>query len=193
MKKRVLIGAALLAGVWVLVAWLYRAAGALAQTPEKIIAYVGANPVAGRSAEEREAIVREVARRVNMLDFEQREAWREREGGLEDPLFFESLNADEQVLLIELTMDVTFKKMMEAFNKMDPQRRREIVDRALEDMEDDGRVELDRRRLEELDAGLYEKMVATGLEAFYSEANAETKMDLAPLLERMQRRMRSGR
>jgi hypothetical protein len=44
-------------------------------------------------------------------------------------------------------------------------------------------------RLEEADPAIAEKITEAGLKAYYEEANAETKLDLAPLLEEMQRSM----
>ena len=46
------------------------------------------------------------------------------------------------------------------------------------------------RRLEEEDKKVFENVVEKGLGAYYEEANADTKMDLAPLMEEMQQRMR---
>lgn len=90
-------------------------------------------------------------------------------------------------------MDAGFRRLMEAFNGMSPERRREIVDRTLRDLErDEGRDDV-REELERLDPELYDKMVSTGLEAFYRDADADVKMDLAPVLERMQDRIRRGR
>ena len=44
-------------------------------------------------------------------------------------------------------------------------------------------------RLEEADPGVAEKITEAGLKAYYEDASAETKIDLAPLLEEMQRSM----
>ena len=44
-------------------------------------------------------------------------------------------------------------------------------------------------RLEEADPEIADKITQAGLKAYYEDANAETKLDLAPLLEEMQRSM----
>jgi hypothetical protein len=72
--------------------------------------------------------------------------------------------------------------MMDAFNKMDPEKRKRMVDRALDDMKKRAGEEPQR----DADDPHIGKIVNEGLRSFYSEANAEVKMDLAPLIEQMQ-------
>lgn len=198
----VVAGLGAVALIWGAVWVTLTVAGRFEPTPEKVARFVENHPVEGRSPAEREEIVRQVARRINQLDFEQRREWRGRRGdgdardrpgfGGGDP-FFDSLTDEEKVLFIELTMDAGFQRMMEAFNAMTPERRRQFVDRTLRDLErDEGRDDA-REELEKLDPDLYDKMVSSGLEAFYRDADADVKMDLAPVLERMQDRIRRGR
>ena len=48
-------------------------------------------------------------------------------------------------------------------------------------------------RLEREEPEVYNRIVNEGLEAYYREASAETKRDLAPLMEEMQRQMQDPR
>ena len=74
----------------------------------------------------------------------------------------------------------------ERLNAMDREERRRIVERSLRQMKQD-RDNPDR--LEERDPELAERIAEAGLQAYYSEATVETKIDLAPLLEEMQATM----
>jgi hypothetical protein len=78
---------------------------------------------------------------------------------------------------------------MVAFNKMEPEKRKEFVDRAL--------AEVKKRQGEAPPAGwnekLVQKIVNQGLNTFYAEASANAKLDLAPLIEQMQRNLQSLR
>jgi len=52
----------------------------------------------------------------------------------------------------------------------------------------------ERGDLEERDPEIVEKIAEAGFKAYYTEASAETKIDLAPLMEEMQGAMgRMGR
>ncbi len=190
-QRLLLIAALVLVGVWGAVWAVGRIADSIEMTPEKIIAYVREHPLPEGDPGERREIILEVAERVNALPFDRRREFREGEAGEEG--FYASLRDGEKILFIESTMDTTFKKMMQSFNAMTPERRREVVDRALSDIDNESGRDRGREELDALDPELYDRMVASGLEAFYQSASADTKMDLAPVLEKMQQRVRAGR
>ena len=189
--KMVFRAVAILVVVWVVVLVLVEMAARRVPTPENIQRYIEGNPLEEKSQGEREAVVREVARQVNGLSYEQRDDFRDGEGPRpEENAFLARLTDTEKVMFIELTMDETFKKMMERFNAMEPDDRQSLVDKTLRDLKREGIREEGREWLEGLDPELYSKLVATGLESFYEDADANTKIDLAPLIEKMDERMR---
>ena len=171
-----------LAAIWVVaggIVWLARSARA---TPESVVKYVEAHPVAGKSPAERDAVLHKLADQLNALEYDQR---REVRMSHKLDLIFRNLTPEEQGKFIDLTMPAGFKQMMEAFNKMEPAKRKAIVDRALEDMRKRGESE----QPPPPDDPNMRKIVDAGLHSFYSDASAETKLDLAPVIEQMQRNL----
>ena len=156
-------------------------------TPESLRRYVETHPLEGQSEHERAKRIEAVADRLNGLEFEARQEMR---GGRRLDGFFKSLTPAEQMRFLDLTLPAGFKQMMEAFNKMEPEKRKKFVDKALEEMK---QHEGENPEMpEKLDANA-EKMINQGLKSFYSEASAETKMDLSPLLEQMQKNLQGLR
>ena len=43
-----------------------------------------------------------------------------------------------------------------------------------------------------MDDGMSQRVIDQGLKSFYTDANADTKLDLAPLIEQMQRNLQGG-
>ena len=177
----------LLAAVWLVVGGIMMWARSAKPSPESIAKYLDTHPLEGRSPTERKEVIETFASQLTRLDFDQR-----REARIEKrpDQFFKFLTPEEQAHFIDLTVPSGFKQMMEALNKMSPAKRAEFVARALSDM---------RRERDEggepppkLDDPNVQKIVNTGLKSFFSEASPETKLDLAPLIEEMQRNL-SGR
>ncbi len=170
---------ALLVGVWLLVAGVIFVARSAKPTPESVVRYAEEHPVEGKTPAERERIMRKLANELNQLDYDQR---REVRMGKRLEVFFKSLQPQEQSHFIDLTFPAGFRKMMDSFNKMTPQKRKQFVERTLADMRRRGAEEEPPRP----DDPNVQKIIAQGLHSFYSEASAETKLDLAPLVEQMQ-------
>ena len=78
---------------------------------------------------------------------------------------------------------------MHAFNEMTPEKGREILKQAQQELEEQDGGQLRAGRLKDDDGEVYERIVKDGLRAYYQDASAETKLDLAPLMEEMQQWM----
>jgi len=76
--------------------------------------------------------------------------------------------------------------MMQSFNEMERGERKQIVERSLKRMQEQNGGP---GRIEEADPAVAEKITEAGLKSYYEDASAETKIDLAPLLEEIQRSM----
>jgi len=72
---------------------------------------------------------------------------------------------------------------------MNPVQRQKFVDKALADMK---QREGDRPKDEQLDANA-KKIMEQGFKTFYSSASVEVKMDVAPLIEQIQRNLQERR
>ncbi len=132
-------------------------------------------------AEERENEIRRIADMVNRLDFEERQKNRENQSA-ED--FFRKLDAREKNLFVDLTIVETMGRFMEALDQMPPEQRKEFVQKGLSEIQE-GRTEADMARAQEMDEDLLTKISEEGMRAYFNEASADTKLDLAPLMEAM--------
>ncbi|MEP6671151.1 MAG: hypothetical protein ABJF10_18465 [Chthoniobacter sp.] len=174
--------------IWAVVGGVIYWAHSVKPTPESVMRYLEEHPVANASPEDRSKTVEKIAKDLNQLPYEER-----REVRMSRKLnkFFRGLPADEQTRFLDLTLPTGFKQMMDALNKMTPEKRKEFVNKALADVKkhegDD--VPEDKRNL---DAN-GQKMIDQGFRSFYSDASAETKMDVAPLIEQLQKNLQGMR
>ncbi|HEV7868022.1 MAG TPA: hypothetical protein VGO90_10095 [Chthoniobacteraceae bacterium] len=171
--------ALILSAVWLVAGGAIFWARSVKVTPASVTRFLDTQSVADKSASERSKLIEKLARQMNALDYQQR---REVRMSRKLDRFFRSLSPDEQGRFLDLTLPTGFKQMMESLNKMEPAKRKEVVTRALRDMEKD------ENSAEELDANA-RKMIDQGFKSFYSDASAETKMDVAPLIEQLQKNL----
>jgi hypothetical protein len=148
-------------------------------TPASITAYIGKNPIESLTPAKRAEVIDKVAAQLNKLNFDQRQELRKAKI---DRNLFEEMTPEERKRFLDLTLPEGFRQLMIALNKMEPQRRKKIVQRALDDLEKDrpdGAPRIDQVEVQ--------KMISQGVDTFYSEANADVKLDFAPVIEQLQR------
>ncbi len=108
---------------------------------------------------------------------------------------FEKMTPAERLRYLDLTLPRGMKQMMEAFNKMEPDKRRQLVNRAVNDLtrarDEAGPKDQDRLRTS-LNDQTTQKIINEGMKSFLSDATAETKLDLQPLIEQMQTLLQTG-
>ena len=188
--RNILFALSALVLVWTGVGAIMSVTAKHTSTPEKVQALMNtASLVNGSSSDaERKKRLDEIIANVNRLDFDQRRQMHEndRDGGQR---YMESLTKDERGRFVNETVEQHFKSVMKAFNQMSREERKNLVNKSLKDME---RQEPDGRNMEKLkteDKQVFDTVVEKGLGAYYNDASAETKLDLAPLMEQMQQRM----
>ena len=190
---------AVLAIVWAAVAGVRSFAGSKKITAERLDDRIVAtkladwsqqeNPPGGPEAERREKQIREIAGMVNRLDFRERELNR-RSRTTEE--FFQKLSPREKSLFIDLTVMESMNRFMEALDSMPPEQRRNFVEKGLREVEE-GRTEEDMARARELDPELLDKISREGMRAYFEKSSAQTKLDLAPLMEAINETMQGLR
>lgn len=183
---------AVLALIWGMVWGVMTMTGVFQETPEKVIAYMESHSLADEEdPDKRREIIGTLADKLNSLDHVQIGEFQggsknKRDQGRE---FFQGMSPDEQHYFMEKRIGKAFNQMMNAFNEMEREERQQLVERTLKRMKDDDRERVQLERLENADPEATEKIVNEGLKAYYQDASAETKLDLAPLMEQMQRNL----
>lgn len=175
-----------LAVVWLVVWGGSELARRSRPTPEGIVSFVQANPLEGRPPSERTQLIDRVASQVNGLEYEQR---RELNQQRKLEPFWNSLTTEERNHYLNQVLPTGFKQMMENFNRMEPGKRKRMVQKAVEEL----RSQDGERPPRDVDEAQMRKIVDQGLKAFYSDATIEAKMDALPFLEELERTVKWGR
>jgi hypothetical protein len=197
--RPVAISAVAVCGIWLVAFAGIRIARNAKMTAEKVRAYAESVDLSKLSGAARAKAIQDLADKLNALSLEERRkaradrlAWN----------WFNQMTEDEKASFIEATMPTGFKQMLASFEQLPEEKRRKTIDDAL------------RRLKEARDQGaggpgaggtggtngppvlsdeLQAKVRTIGLKTFYSQSSAQTKAELAPVLEELQRVMESGR
>ena len=193
-----------LSGLAVLLLWVLALAGySIAKshrvTVDRVRAYVQSVDLSRLSGAQRAAAIHKLAAMLNALSLEERQQAR-----LERLAWgwFNQMTEEEKAGFIDATMPTGFKQMLASFEQLPEDKRRKTVDDALRRLRetrarvqasdsDDG--ELDTNGPPVVSEELQAKIRSIGLQTFYSQSSAQTKAELAPVLEELQRVMETGR
>lgn len=194
---------AAIVGIWVL-AWAgQRYFEHLKMTAEKVRAYVDSVDFTHLAGDSRARALKELEDKLNGLSYEERQKLREERlmNG-----WFKEMTEDEKAQFIEATMPTGIKQMLTAFQQLPDDKRKKVVDDTLRSLRDErqraatngvaftnGVAAQNNTNAPPISPELEAKIRTIGLNSFYSQSSAETKAELAPVLEEMQRTMESGR
>jgi hypothetical protein len=142
-----------------------------------------------KEAERREKKIRDIAQMTNRLDFQEREKNRENRSGEE---FFRKLNEREKELFVDLTIMESMNRFMAALDELKPAERRRFVQQGLKAIEE-GKTAEEMARAEAMGKNLLDRISEEGMRAYFEKASADTKLDLAPLMEAMNEVMQGMR
>jgi len=198
-KRALLWAAAGLATIWVLAISGYMIAKNLRVTGERVRAYVEGVDLSKLSASDRAAALKKLADMLNRLSYEERQQLRL---GRTAEKWFRQMTEEEKGEFIEATMPTGFKQMIAAFEEQPEDKRKRAIDEALKRLREanerspSGQIadaESGTNRPPPLSPELEAKVRTLGLKSFYSQSSAQTKAELAPVLEELQKLMESGR
>ena len=197
--RPVVFSAIAVCGIWLVALAGYRIARNSKMTAEKVKAYAESVDISKLSGDARVKALRELADKLNALSLEERrkarldrEAWS----------WFDKMTEEEKAAFIDATMPTGFKQMLTSFEQLPEEKRRKTIDDALKRLRDardqmgggaGGGNQGGTNSPPVLSADLQAKVRTIGLKTFYSQSSAQTKAELAPVLEEMQRVMESGR
>jgi len=188
--------AAGLLAVWVIAFAGYKIAASLKVTADKVRVYAKSVDLSKLSADERARAIAKLAAMLNALSIEERRqarlnrVWEE---------WFAQMTEEEKAQFIEATMPTGFKQMIGAFEELPEERRQRAINEALRGLrEAQARMQAEGGLPASTDApllseDLQKQMATIGLKTFYSQSSAQTKAELAPVLEELQRMMENGR
>ena len=189
--KPVLTAAIVLVAAWALALVGMRIVAHYKMTAEKVVAALHQTDLDKLPPDERARRLRELADKLNSLTGEDRR--RARADRAWDRLWQQMSDAEKSEF-VERTMPSGVKQMITSFEKLPEDKRRYAVTNAI------ARMRLEREQggpdggdREPLSEDVQKKMITTGLKTFYAESSAQTKAEVAPLLEEMQQMMQSGR
>ena len=185
--------------IWLVALAGYKIAKNSKMTAEKVMAYAASVDLSKLSGDARARAIKELVDKLNALSLEERRkarmdrlAWS----------WFDQMTEQEKAAFLEATMPTGFKQMLASFEELPEDKRRRTIDDALRRLREArdqspaglrGGNRTGTNGPPVLSDELQAKMRTIGLKTFYSQSSAQTKAELAPVLEELQRVMESGR
>ena len=183
--------------IWVAALVGYQLARNAKMTAAKVQEYVNSVDLSKLSGEQRQKALRTLASKLNALSLDERRKARFQRSALK---WFEQMTEEEKSEFVEATLPTGFKQMLTSFEQLPQDQRRKTIDDALRELKSaaeqppEGIVgESNGTNAPALSPEMEAKMRTIGLKAFYSQSSAQTKAELAPVIEELQRLMESGR
>ena len=190
MNKEILLRGTIVLGliwaiVWGVMAW----SGSQKATPQKVVELIGDGTFEDWSDEdpsgfpetrkkERLKSLDELGEVINRLDLRQFEQVEESGDVTSLSLL---LSAEEKMYFADLVVFKRTEAFMNALDKMEPDERKETIDRAVKALTRGDNMEaLDKLMTQNPE--VIDEIANKGMRAFYQEASAETKMELSPFL-----------
>lgn len=194
-RQRTLIFAAVaLVAVWS-VAWTaYHFISKTKMTAERVEQFAAATDLANLSGAERDKAISDFADMINALSYEERLKWRH---SADWRKWFAAMTEAERLKFIEATLPTGFQQMMDAFSQLPDDKRKRIIDQSVKRLQEQGANgaggDYGNSGSQPFSPELERQVREIGLKQLYTGSSAETKAELAPLLEAVQQQINNGR
>lgn len=197
--RPVIISVIALVAVW-LCAWGgYAISKHSRMTADKIRAFVDRVDLNSLSGAARAQAIRDLADKINRLSPDER-----RDARLDGiwAKWFAEMTEEEKGAFLEATMPSGFKQMLASFEQQPEDKRHRAITNAIERLKearDMSQADYDKKTKPRntnapvVSEDLQKKIAVIGLKTVYSDSSAQTKAELAPLLEEIQKNMEAGR
>lgn len=183
--------------IWIVTATCFHIAAESKVTAEKLNAYSASIDLTKLSGDSRTKAISDFESKINLLTYDERMKWRRDEDWKR---WFAAMTEDEKLKFIEATLPTGFKQMMDAFSQLPDDRRKRFIDNAVKQLKDAGvnginntAGDYGKNGPPPLSPELEQKVREMGIKEIYADSSAETKAELAPLLDQMQQMMHGGR
>jgi hypothetical protein len=187
----------------IVTAWLLALGGyALADhwkiTADKVRAYLSQTDFSKLSGDARAKALRGLEEMINGLSPDERR--KARLGKLWGPWFGDMTEAEKSEFL-DAILPSGFKQMLTSFEQQPPEKRKMAIDNAIKNLkaardaspEEYQKATAGNTNGPVLSEDLQKQVAMTGLKSVYGGSTAETKAELAPLMEEIQKNMETGR
>jgi hypothetical protein len=197
--RPVLFAAIAVLGIWLIALTGYSIAKNSRMTADKVRAYLESVDLSKLTGVARTKALQDLADKLNALSPEERQKARLQRLARG---WFDQMTEEEKGKFIEATMPSGFKQMLIAFEQLPEDKRRRTIDDALKRLKDaqnnvqNGGSQPNQSGTNApppLSDEMQARIRTIGLSTFYSQSSAQTKAELAPVLEELQRVMESGR
>ena len=198
-QRRFLICAvATIVGIWVLAMTGHAYLDSLKMTADKVRTYMESVDFGTLTGQAREDAIKKLEDMLNALPYEERQRLR-----LQHMVdgWFNQMTENEKSQFIAATMPTGFKQMINAFEQLPDDKRHRLIDNTMKNLREakakgsgmpTGTNGVGTNSVV-ISPELEQTIRNVGLKTYYSQSSAETKAELAPVLEEMQRQMQNGR
>lgn len=190
-RRPLIIAVVALVAVWIACWAGYVIAKHSKMTLAKVKEYERSIDFSKLSAAERMKALRKLVDKINAMSPDERRHWH-----LDKDLMAQ-LTDEEKSWLIDAVMPTEMKLALNAFEKLPKEKRQKIIEDAMKKLKE---LSTDPNAMgnggggqQDLSPELQAKVRTMGLNTLYSQSSAETKAELAPLLNEIQNQLESGR